>query len=106
MKAVAFNHYETDFGMAGYQSQAQMWQAGKTTWNESGGDVNIGVSDFSDDNEASNFKNGALKHLTKTALDPFLGVFEYDPKTNYSFFGSSLVSCVFGLYARWIGFKQ
>ncbi|KAI6176160.1 Oxidored-FMN domain-containing protein [Aphelenchoides bicaudatus] len=106
VKAVAFNHYETDFGMAGYQSQAQMWQAGKTTWNESGGDVNIGVSDFSDDNEASNFKNGALKHLTKTALDPFLGIFEYDPKTNYSFFGSSLVSCVFGLYARWIGFKQ
>lgn len=92
--------------MAGLQSQTQMWQAGLTKWSESGGDPNFGISDFSDQKEMEKFKNGALRHTMKIALDPALGVFEYNPKTNYDFLGSSIVDCFVGMYTKWIGFKK
>lgn len=112
VQSAAFNHFEYDYGVAGIQSQTQMGQAGKTTWEESAEEPCFGVSDFSDDKEAAKFKEGTLRYLTKImkfeAVNgrPFVGLFEYNPKENYSFFGSSIVSCVFGLYARYIGFKK
>jgi hypothetical protein len=106
VQSAALNHFETDFAMAGLESQTQMWQAGLTKLSESGVDLNSGITDFSDDREMEKFKTGALKHTMKIALDPSLGIFEYNPNHNYSFFGSSVVSCLVGAYSKWIGFKK
>ncbi|KAI6195626.1 hypothetical protein M3Y94_01009300 [Aphelenchoides besseyi] len=112
VKSAVYNHFDQDFGNGMILAQTQMRQLGATKWTQSFDDPCYGVTDFSSEKEAQNFRYGLSWHLISSMKSeffskvPFDKPFNYDPKKKYDTWFARFFMAFMAAMARRSGFKS
>ncbi|KAI6171683.1 hypothetical protein M3Y98_00889400 [Aphelenchoides besseyi] len=112
VKSAVYNHFDQDFGNGMILAQTQMRQLGATKWTQSFDDPCYGVTDFSNDKEAQNFRYGLSWHLISSMKSeffskvPFDKPFNYNPKRKYDTWFARFFMAIMAVMAHRSGFKS
>ncbi|KAI6195761.1 hypothetical protein M3Y94_01025900 [Aphelenchoides besseyi] len=112
VKSAVYNHFDQDFNSALTLAQTQMRQLGANKWTQSFDNPCYGLTDFSDDKEAQNFRCGLAWHLIASMKSefflkrPYDKFFNYDSKTNYNTWFTRFFMAIVDVMMRHSGFKS